>query len=32
MNDEMILAEATMTGLHNICPYTAKQKANIMEV
>jgi len=32
MNDTVILAEATKTGLHNICPYTIKQKVNIMEV
>ncbi len=32
MNDTVILAEATKTGSHNICPYTIKQKVNIMEV
>ena len=32
MNDTVILAEATKTGSHNICPYTIKQKVNILEV
>ena len=32
MNDTVILAESTKTGSHNTCPYTIKQKVNIMEV
>ena len=28
MNDTVILAEATKTGSHNICPYTIKQKGD----
>mgnify|MGYP005932942701 FL=1 len=32
MNATVIPAEATETGSHNICPYTIKQKVNIMEV
>ena len=27
MNDTVILAEATKTGSHNICPYTIKRKS-----